>query len=95
MGNLGIWIRAISLGIAWGAFMTFHVRRGNHSISLSKLSAGYLSYGLWLGLLVSFGWQAFRVPVLLVTAPSAACGLFLLWSAKFESAKSNREALKG
>lgn len=86
---MGEWIRAVSLGIAWGAFMTFHVRRGNPAASFAKLSAGYLAYGLSLGLLISFGWQSFHVPVLLVALPSAACGLLLLWSAKVEySAKT-------
>ena len=89
MGMLGSWIRAIFLGIGWGAFMTFHVARWKHSASFSKLGAGYLAYGLSLGLLISFGWRALEMPVVFVTLPSAAYGLFLLWSARLKlSAKS-------
>ena len=81
---LGSWIKAIFLAMGWGAFMTFHVARGKHSASLSKLGAGYLAYGLSLGLLISFGWRALQMPVIFVMLPSAGYGLFLLWSARLK-----------
>ena len=64
--------------------MTIHVARGKPATNLSRVGAGYLMYGLSLGLLVSFGWRALRTPVIFVTLPSAAYGLFLLWSARLK-----------
>ena len=73
--------------------MTLHVARGKHSTSLPKVGAGYLAYGLALGLLISFGWRALQLPVVFVTIPAAACGLCLLWSARLKiSAESQPDA---
>jgi hypothetical protein len=96
MGTAREWMHVMIIDLIWGVFMTCYVAGRKPAIGLSKIARGYLIYGLSFGILISFGWQrAFRIPVVFVTIPSMAYGLFTLWSAKLEWAAKIKEGVAG
>jgi hypothetical protein len=92
---MGSWGHAIGFGLFWGAWM-FPVAAGKRpEDSLRKALLSTLLVGLVVGLIDSFGWRAWSVPMVFVTVPSALAGFYLSWSTKLRALmkpKENRHA---
>jgi hypothetical protein len=84
MGTAKDWIEVLlSGGFLGGAMLLLHVFDRKTSKLKPALSVWgvlfYVSAGLLYGLLVRFGWQAFRWPLVLVTVLALAGGALVGW----------------
>jgi hypothetical protein len=82
MGTIGNWVHAASYGVFWALCWWVWDMGQKPYPELRRSAAGCLLTGFAFGLWETFGWRAFRFPILFVIVPAAILGLLLGWSAR-------------
>ncbi len=76
MGTVGEWVHVAFVSIFWtGAMLLLESSRRQGEFKFPTLALETLAFslgGLLFGLVTTFGWRAFRIPMILLTA-----GLFI------------------
>jgi hypothetical protein len=77
MGSIYIWIHVASYGIFWAVCMWIWDIGEKPYPKLRRSLASFLLGGLAFGIWDSFGWHAFRAPLIFIVFPALALGIWL------------------
>lgn len=94
LGTVGNWIHAASYGVFWAFCMWIWDMGKAPYPRLRRSAAGFVVGGIAFGLFDSFGWRAFRFPLILVSLPALIIGLLLGRSARPKPAEESAEGTK-
>jgi hypothetical protein len=94
MGTFGNWIHVVSNAVFW-AFCMWIWDMGNAPYPrLRRSAAGFLVGGLVIGLYDVVGWRALHFPLIFITVPALALGVWLGRSARPDSPTHSDAATK-
>lgn len=83
MGTIGDWVEILVIAVFMGLYgwvRTMGVKP--YTNKLGKSLAGWILFSSVVGIWLTFRWQAFVVPLVFITVPTAVAGALLIYFAR-------------